>query len=411
MKWAPIVMCWVSWASLLGCTVEPAADARATAAASEGWRGAESYSIGADGRTATIAFEPGEPTDGAALAIYTEFDSDCAGACCVQLESVTADNDEWVPAAKEQSQWGATCTGCRHRVTIGPGPGFFVFPNDGRPLGAVQRIGFRVGVRDCATRLPRKAKLGEAVPVSVRVWWRVWRPSEGSKQLPVRFAYTADAFAPDSVAGNTALAVAGLPALATWVDACLQPADVVVTARVEPTALPAVGGELRFGRGDFHELATVANALEFGILARSEGPPNLLTGPTVIFVPCLRELGLLGANGASAAGITPRIPGGAGLDAIFVATRTCFGDNLGGARYPHPSSLGRTVAHELGHYLGLHHTVGLGARGDDHLADTGPDNLMHPQPATASTCRITPMQAEVIRHHPALTFGGAGVFR
>ena len=67
--------------------------------------------------------------------------------------------------------------------------------------------------------------------------------------------------------------------------------------------------------------------------------------------------------------------------------------------------LGRTLAHELGHYLGLWHTFELvDSTIKDPLPDTAPaghDNLMAPfNPGT----ELTAGQGEVIRRHPAVGF-------
>lgn len=61
----------------------------------------------------------------------------------------------------------------------------------------------------------------------------------------------------------------------------------------------------------------------------------------------------------------------------------------------------RVLAHEIGHYLGLYHTVELDGLADT-LDDTTADNTMNPRPTLATAAGFTPSQGRVMRMHPAV---------
>lgn len=101
--------------------------------------------------------------------------------------------------------------------------------------------------------------------------------------------------------------------------------------------------------------------------------------------------------------MTPGIPSGfppAGrADGIYLKGQSC---RPGSApiNWP-PSLLATLLAHELGHYLGLFHSVE--ADGTlDQLADTDANNLMYYDPLTLSAPAFSASQFRVMRRHPAI---------
>lgn len=115
----------------------------------------------------------------------------------------------------------------------------------------------------------------------------------------------------------------------------------------------------------------------------------------VVIGPCIERENAFGTQ--RLAGLTPRIPGGAGLaDAVFVARRTCgFRDQ----ESDDLEEIARLVAHELGHYLGLHHPEELDGSLDD-LVSTGIKNLMHREPLRADSIGLSGEQRSRMLAHP-----------
>jgi hypothetical protein len=102
-------------------------------------------------------------------------------------------------------------------------------------------------------------------------------------------------------------------------------------------------------------------------------------------------------------GFVPRIPDGfpaAGrAHGVFIKGRDC---DAGSAPIEWPAAyLGRLIAHELGHYLGLYHTVEADGTADA-LDDTGPENLMHYRPLQGADAGFSASQLRVMRRHPAV---------
>ena len=106
-------------------------------------------------------------------------------------------------------------------------------------------------------------------------------------------------------------------------------------------------------------------------------------------------------------GFTHRIPGGFSFgdqDYVLLRTREC-----GFSKAPSylPSKLwARIVAHEIGHYLGLFHTMELDGR-RHHLGSIGNHNLMNHSPTQqGSGTKLTARQRIVARSHPYLVHSG-----
>ncbi|MCL1091096.1 hypothetical protein L2744_16100 [Shewanella profunda] len=115
----------------------------------------------------------------------------------------------------------------------------------------------------------------------------------------------------------------------------------------------------------------------------------------VIIGPCLLQQTSFGQQ--RLAGLTPRIPGGAGpADAVFIARTNCdFEHSSPGSE----TAIARLAAHEIGHYLGLAHPEELNGSEDD-LPSTNNNNLMNRIPLSANATGLTAEQRERILAHP-----------
>ena len=123
---------------------------------------------------------------------------------------------------------------------------------------------------------------------------------------------------------------------------------------------------------------------------------------TVLHVPCAQLYDPLQDATADIAGYTTHIPGGFAppgpADAVLLGggcqLAVVVVDGV-------PRGLARNGAHELGHYLGLFHSVELDGS-EDNLSDTLGGDLMNAQPSIAEARGLSPSQQAVIRSHPSV---------
>lgn len=320
---------------------------------------------------------------------------------CYQIDSVTdSDGGTWVPPAAGQIDWGPHCLSCAQRVSVGHGYGLFVFSNNGDPLPQASSVTLRVTLRDCATRLPLSDLSSAVAPASVRV--ESFRTPElpspeaaGRLSLFLAFAEGTQFSSEDVEASpllQEALAAAGT---------ALAPAgiglDVAGTADFDAGVERVVYSDA--DRGPLDELYLRADEAR---RAAGHGADSVL----VVFAPCLVEEDVLHGVPARPDGMVPRLPGGFSTgghaDGVFLRAAGC--DPGAGTDYwPGGGLLGKVMAHEIGHHLGLYHTVEASGE-EDHLDDTTAANLMFPVPVAAGAAGLSPRQIRVLRSHPLVRF-------
>ena len=264
---------------------------------------------------------------------------------CYQLDNVTTGaGSKWVDNSRKRRDWGTVCKHCAQRVTSAKGAGVFVFPNDGKPLGNPATLQLRPVLRDCATGVAADSKLNPDLPPKVTVQWATEASVPGEiERLDV------------SVVG---LKGAPWTAAAPAAQALFRQAGIYATIQLQDEPAPR------------HERVVVVRGAACDDIA-SSGSGDLL-------------------------GWSPRVPGGMApdgvQDGIWIASDFCGQPELS------IDDAARLLLHEIGHYLGLHHSDQPEA---NHRAPGKKKDVMHSK-ALASTEKLdfTAAQLEVLRRHP-----------
>lgn len=332
----------------------------------------------------------------ASMAVVRISAATSAGAkACVQVDQAFDDKGTtWVSAPASGLDYGDYCQSCPQRVSVGVGSALFVLPSGEPTSVSASQLTLRVGQRDCTTMLP--AGSGGLSMLRLQTPIGLAAPATTTSQGEVRLQV---AITPGSVFyDNSEVYPAELAAAVKMASALLAPAGL--SLRVVRVRRMRGEDPLVVERGDHAALDRAMDTLfecEPNPEARDDRwVPVLLTG-------CLKARDPLLGQSSEVDGLVSHIPGGfttSGVaHGVFLKGRSCFGGSAPLAW--ESAALGKLLAHELGHYLGLYHSVESDGT-QDTLTDTGADNLMNYRPFLSGSTQLSAGQSRVMRRHPAV---------
>lgn len=318
---------------------------------------------------------------------------------CVQLHSVIdASNNNWVTPPSLIADYGSFCVSCPQRTSVGVGGGVYVLPSIDPAPAVTGTMRVRAALRDCTTFLPYRSAPSRPDRLRIEALTNHPTPTSGRGELLIELVVTPGSFLyADEAALPTPLADA-----IAQVNDVLQPGELSITAlRVRRST---ISDPLTLAPGAHTALGTFVNSLQScqmaGEVSRSSVLPVVLAGCIRISDPVLQTT-------SEPEGYVPHIPFGVssnhGTYGVYLRGHSCQGD---GTPFVLTSGqLAKLLAHELGHALGLYHTVEANGT-TDQLADTGADNLMNYKPSVVAGLGsgFTASQLAVMRRHPLIRY-------
>lgn len=318
---------------------------------------------------------------------------------CVQLHSVIdANNGNWVTPPSLIADYGSFCVSCPQRTSVGVGGGVYVLPSIDPAPAVTGTMRVRAALRDCTTFLPYRSAPARPERLRIEALTNHPTPTSGPGELLIELVVTPGSFLyADEADLPTPLAEA-----IAQVNDILRPGELSITAlRVRRSAIT---DPLTLAPGAHTTVSTFVDSLQScqmpGEISRSLVLPVVLAGCIRISDPVLQTT-------SEPEGYVPHIPDGVssnhGTYGVYLRGHSCQGD---GTPFVLTSGqLAKLLAHELGHALGLYHTVEANGT-TDQLADTGADNLMNYKPSVVAGLGsgFTASQLAVMRRHPLIRY-------
>ncbi len=338
------------------------------------------FSTGQDGKSGKIEFDLPAGVTALTLTLQGPADVELQIAGLERSSAVALVPPAWIGVSADPG----VCLGpCANRILAQPERAAFLFPNT--PLVALEP-----GLQRLRLFAFRREG-GEVTPVVAKVAVRlhlVFGPLRESNALPINLIYTgAHGLTKDSAAADADFQKALAEAQVR-----LQVAGITL----EPVRHFEVAGKLGFilkREGSDGDLAALFRA--------GEGLPP---GVNVFFVDSIYAA----SGGGGPPGLDLMLGIAGGIPGEPDAVGTSRAGIAVAAERDDPVRLGRAIAHEIGHYLGLFHTTEAPDADGDAIADPLPDtpapagdNLMHWSVGAQSTS-LSHEQAQVLRRSPML---------
>jgi hypothetical protein len=345
--------------------------------------------------TEEIAITPGQQT-GQIILRATSVPSSAIR--CFQLFSArTTTGTYLVEPPSSRADYGPFCVSCSNRAYAGRDFGLFILPNNGADLPENEQLLIRFQARDCLTGLA--ATIAEDAPeafISVELLQTDQISPQAESEISLSFVFTQAS----QFHGLTDVAEDDVLAESLQL---LKETFAPLSLKINIAGLYSIEASdpytINYGPDDFSELDELFG-LAVGQIEQATGQSFQKTIP-VIFGGCLIYENTLLQRIEQPYGFVTRIPGGFSTgsfaDAIFLRGGNC--DQGVTVDFWFGPLLSRILSHELGHYLGLYHTIEKDGVAD-HLDDTAIDNLMYYDPLLESSTGFSEKQIKVIRSHP-----------
>ena len=295
---------------------------------------------------------------------------------CFQVDGLRDDVGTMLVIAGD---FGPVCTQCDQRVAAGVDAAVFMLPSSPLPAGRLLSA-IHVARRDCATMGSPDAGI-DASALSVKV--RPMPEPLAKARLPVAVYY--------DIAGGADWAT-----MEDHVNSVFSEVGIDLTW-AKPCGFAASKIAVQFEPGDVSSLRNLLKEAAATCPVRAGAIP-------IVVSSCLTRNDAAIHGLSYPIGTTTHIPGDtegqSWRDVVVIGGGQC----LGGQQIVAPwssSALARIVTHELGHFMGLFHSVESDGR-TDAIDDTTADNIMYFDPLAVSAGAFSATQGWLMRRHPAM---------